>query len=68
MARYIRRGGFSSVLVVDNDHEIDALMDQPGLALPFLPPEAQAHNVHRVGCVDETDIAIDLGEAHGIFR
>lgn len=31
MARYIRRGGFASVLVVDNDHEIDALMDHPGL-------------------------------------
>lgn len=35
MARYIRYGGLASILVVDTDHEVDALMDHPDLARDY---------------------------------
>jgi len=34
----------------------------------MLNAEAQTHDVHRVRCIDEIDIAVGLSEAHRIFR
>ena len=37
MARYIRLAGLASILLVDQDHEIDALLDHPDLDRDYTP-------------------------------